>query len=140
MATPETLRLLTDVRTTLASSSLTADQAKLYSQRLRRQMGRPGLRSFTDTAVRTALDHATLLLESALIERASGQPTNWTHGVKRAADILSFFPTPISTPVAHPYIFSPRRPTKSPAIRPWRSHSFSAHRPRSPSLRSSVLS
>ena len=98
MATPETIRLLTDVRTSLASSSLTADQAKLYSQRLRRQMGRPGLRSFTDTAVRTALDHATLLLESALIERASGQPANWTHGVKRAADILEF----LSHPDLHP--------------------------------------
>ena len=102
MATPETIRLLTNVRTSLASTSLTEDQAKLYSQRLRLQMGRPGLRSFTDAALRNALDDATLLLESALIERASRPHDNWRHGIKRAAEVLEF--------ISHPELRPPGTP------------------------------
>ena len=102
MATPETIRLLTNVRNSLASSSLTEDQAKLYSQRLRLQMRRPGLRSFTDATLRTALDDATLLLESALIERAAQPHEHWRHGIKRAAEVLEF--------IAHPDLRPPGAP------------------------------
>ena len=102
MPTADTLRLLAEVRASLAGSSLTASQAKLYSQRLRCEMGRPGLRSFTDNDTATALDHARLLIESALIERTSQPNSNWRQGIKRAAALLEFLSQPDIRPTGAP--------------------------------------
>jgi hypothetical protein len=90
MPSPETIRLLAEIRGTLAGSSLTERQARLYSQRLRREMGRPGLATFTPADVRTHLDEAMMLLECALIERNAAPNGPWRDGVKRAAEILEF--------------------------------------------------
>src|SRR4051812_6842173 len=88
MPTAETVRRLAEIRTSLASSSLTTRQAKLFSQRLRRQMGQPGLPGFRPGEVGTYLDEAVLLLECALIERSVNANGPWRAGVKRAAEIL----------------------------------------------------
>jgi hypothetical protein len=90
MPTPETIRLLAESRTSLAGSSLTGRQAKLYSQRLRREMGQPGLATFLPTDVNAYIDEALLLLECALIERSVDRAGQWRVGVKRAAEILEF--------------------------------------------------
>ena len=41
MPTPEATKIAIDVRKALAGDALTGRQAKLYSQRLRREMGQP---------------------------------------------------------------------------------------------------
>lgn len=46
MTTEATLNIARDVRRSFASSALTPRQAKLYSQRLRRDMHREGLATF----------------------------------------------------------------------------------------------
>ena len=60
-----------DVREALAGRALTGRQAKLYSQRLRRDMGREGLASFVSGDVDAYLDEAMLLLECGLLERSA---------------------------------------------------------------------
>ena len=105
MPTPETIRRLTQVRTSRADSSLTEHQAKLYSQRLRREMGQPGLTSFTTADVTAALDEAVLLLDAALIERAAEPNGDWRRGVKRAAEILEFLTQPDLRPAGVPIHF-----------------------------------
>src|SRR5574338_280856 len=102
MPTATTLRLLAAIRTSLASSSLTARQAKLFSQRLRRQMGQPGLPSFQPGDVGTYLDEAVLLLECALLERGVDANGPWRAGIKRAAEILEFLSQPDLRPPGIP--------------------------------------
>ncbi len=64
-------------------------KAKLYSQRIRRDMGRDGLVSFTADEVFARLDEAMLLLETAWIERSAGGG-EWKPAVKRAAEVLEW--------------------------------------------------
>lgn len=90
MANANTVQIAREVRHTLASSALTEHQAKLYSQRLRRDMGREGLQSFTPGDVDIFLDEAILLLQCGLLERSSEPASAWRDGVKRGAEILEW--------------------------------------------------
>lgn len=90
MANVATIDIAREVRQTLAGSALTERQAKLYSQRLRRDMGREGLASFAPGDVDIYLDEAMLLLQCGLIERDADPTSAWRDGVKRAADILEW--------------------------------------------------
>jgi hypothetical protein len=102
MATVETIRTAVQVRETLAPIALTPPQAKLYSQRIRREMGREGLRSFAPGDVYSYLDEAVFLLDCAFIERTANPEGNWRHGVKRAAEILEWLSNPALRPAAAP--------------------------------------
>lgn len=90
MPTAETLRIVREVRQTLAGRALTANQARLYSQRLRREMDRDGLRGFGAEDISTYLDEATLLLHCAFIEASVEPDGEWMEAVKRAAEILEW--------------------------------------------------
>src|SRR4051794_38619165 len=90
MANEATLGLARAIRENLASDGLSPLQAKLYSQRVRRDMGSDGLASFTPAELAARLDEAMLLLETAWIERAAGADGGWQQAVKRAAEILEW--------------------------------------------------
>lgn len=90
MANEATIAIARDVRRTLAGSALTEPQAKLYSQRLRRDMSREGLASFSPGDVGVYLDDAMLLLQCAFIEREADPTSGWQQAVKRAAEILEW--------------------------------------------------
>jgi hypothetical protein len=90
MANAPTIDIAREVRHRLASSALTGRQAKLYSQRLRRDMGREGLASFAPGDVDIYLDEAILLLQCGLLERRAEPMSAWRDGVKRAAEILEW--------------------------------------------------
>ena len=90
MANEATIEIAREVRLTLAGSALTEGQAKLYSQRLRRDMGREGLASFAPSDVDIYLDEAILLLRCGLLERSADPTSGWRDGVKRAAEILEW--------------------------------------------------
>ena len=90
MANAATIEIAREVRQTLAGSALTERQAKLYSQRLRRDMGREGLASFAPGDVDIYLDEAMLLLQCGLLERGADPTSAWRDGVKRAAEILEW--------------------------------------------------
>jgi hypothetical protein len=77
MANTATLDIAREVRHRLAGSALTERQAKLYSQRLRRDMGREGLASFVPGDIDAYLDEAMLLLECALLERGADPTSAW---------------------------------------------------------------
>lgn len=89
MPSETSLALARDIRGSLAGSRLSPLQAKLYSQRIRRDMGRDGLASFTADELVARLDEAMLLLETAWIERSAGGG-EWKPAVKRAAEILEW--------------------------------------------------
>ena len=88
MPTPETGRIVADVRRLLASDALTGRQAKLYSQRIRREMGQPGLATFVDADIGGYIDEAIWIIECALLERSADPNSQWRQGVKRAGEIL----------------------------------------------------
>lgn len=90
MANVATIQIAREVRETLASRALTEGQAKLYSQRLRRDMDQEGLVSFAPGDVATHLDDAMLLLECGLLEREADPHSPWSDAVKRAAEILEW--------------------------------------------------
>ncbi|WP_299913342.1 DEAD/DEAH box helicase [uncultured Paracoccus sp.] len=89
MPNEASLALTRNIRGSLAGSRLSPLQAKLYSQRIRRDMGRDGLASFTADELTARLDEAMLLLETAWIERSAGGG-EWKPAVKRAAEILEW--------------------------------------------------
>lgn len=89
MPNEASIALAREIRGSLAGSRLSPPQAKLYSQRIRRDMGRDGLASFTADDVVARLDEAMLLLETAWIERSAGGG-EWKPAVKRAAEILEW--------------------------------------------------
>ena len=89
MPNETSLALARDIRGSLAGSRLSPLQAKLYSQRIRRDMGQDGLASFTADELVARLDEAMLLLETAWIERSAGGG-EWKPAVKRAAEILEW--------------------------------------------------
>ncbi|MFD2252425.1 hypothetical protein FHS82_004108 [Pseudochelatococcus lubricantis] len=78
------------IRADLAGSALSPLQAKLYSQRVRRDMGAEGLPSFSPAELTARLDEACLLLEAAWLERSADEGSAWTHAVKRAAEVLEW--------------------------------------------------
>lgn len=102
MPTPDTIRLVAAVRSSLAGDALTGAQAKLYSQRLRREMGQPGLASFTQRDIDRHLDDAMWLIDCALIERAADAAGQWRRGVRRAAEILELLSQPDLRPPGAP--------------------------------------
>ncbi len=102
MANAATIETARNLRQTLASTVLTGRQAKLYSQRLRRDMGREGLASFTAADVDAYLDEAMLLLNCALIERRNDPIGGWRNGAKRAAEILEWLSQPNLKPAGAP--------------------------------------
>ena len=90
MANAATIEIAREVRDILAGSALTERQAKLYSQRLRRDMGREGLATFAAGDIEAYLDEAILLLQCALLERRADPTGAWRDGIKRAAEILEW--------------------------------------------------
>lgn len=90
MPSPRVIRLAQTIRTTFAPLALSPLQAKLYSQRVRRDMGAPGLATFSPGERTDRLDEAMLLLEGAWIERRSGEGNSWRQAVKRAAEVLEW--------------------------------------------------
>lgn len=84
------LTIAASIRATLAGSALSPSQAKLYSQRVRRDMGAEGLRSFSSAELTARLDEACLLLEAGWIERAADDERAWSQSVKRAAEVLEW--------------------------------------------------
>ncbi|MBB4633277.1 DEAD/DEAH box helicase [Sphingosinicella soli] len=90
MANAATLAIAREIRENLAGQALTARQAKLYSQRLRRDMGRDGLASFGSGDVAGYLDEAMLLLESGWLERSADISSPWRTAIKRAAEIIEW--------------------------------------------------
>lgn len=102
LANAVTLRLASDVRRGLAGGALTQAQAKLYSQRLRRDMGQAGLASFQADDVGRYLDEAALLIECALLERRADAAGPWRDGVKRAAELFEWLSQPSLRPHGAP--------------------------------------
>lgn len=102
MANATTIEMAREVRRTLASSALTGRQAKLYSQRLRREMGQEGLATFAPGDVEIYLDDAMLLLQSGLLERQADPGGGWRDAVKRAAEILEWLSQPSLKPAGAP--------------------------------------
>jgi len=90
MPSEAVLRIAESIRTTLAGSALSPLQAKLYSQRVRRDMGADGLASFSPAELTARLDEACLLLEAGWLERAAEDGRSWTDAVKRAAEVLEW--------------------------------------------------
>ena len=90
MPTPEAIRIAATVRRALSGAALTGRQAKLYSQRLRREMGRPGLANFSPTEVADHLEEAMWLIDCAVIEQSAEPHGHWRQGIRRAAEILEF--------------------------------------------------
>ncbi|MGM5030064.1 DEAD/DEAH box helicase [Tardiphaga sp. 862_B3_N4_1] len=90
MTNAATVAMARDIREALAGQALTPRQAKLYSQRLRRDMGREGLASFAPGDVTSYLDEAMLLLESGWLERGVDIGSPWRASVKRSAEIIEW--------------------------------------------------
>ncbi|KRR03924.1 DEAD/DEAH box helicase [Bradyrhizobium jicamae] len=102
MPSAEALRLAREVRQAQAPVGLTPAQAKLYSQRIRREMEREGLRSFAPGDVYVYLEDAAFLLDCAFLERDSDALSSWREGVKRAAEILEWLSQPSLRPSGSP--------------------------------------
>lgn len=90
MTNAATIAIARDIRENLAGQALTARQAKLYSQRLRRDMGRDGLASFGAGDIAGYLEEAMLLLESGWLERSADITSPWRTSIKRAAEIIEW--------------------------------------------------
>lgn len=84
------LDIAEQIRTDLAGSALLPSQAKLYSQRVRRDMGAEGLSSFSTAELSARLDEACLLLEAGWLERSDDEGHAWVGAVKRSAEILEW--------------------------------------------------
>lgn len=78
------------IRTHLAGSALLPLQAKLYSQRVRHDMGAEGLPSFSTAELSARLDEACLLLEAGWLERSADGGRAWVGAVKRSAEVLEW--------------------------------------------------
>jgi hypothetical protein len=105
MADEATIELVKEIRDSLASQGLQPAQAKLYSQRVRLDMGREGLPSFSSTELEARLDEAILLLEAAWIERQTSDDGLWQRGVKRAAELLEWISQAALRPKSAPIHF-----------------------------------
>ncbi|MBM3098576.1 DEAD/DEAH box helicase [Gluconobacter cerinus] len=98
MVDATTIGLARDIRGELAPDRLTPAQAKLYSQRIRRDMGRDGLASFTAGEIQHRLEEALLLIEAAWLERTGDGGVQWRQSLKRAAEILEWLAQPTLRP------------------------------------------
>lgn len=98
MPSPRVTQIAQNIRTTFAPQELSPMQAKLYSQRVRRDMGAPGLATFSVRERTDRLNEAMLLLEGAWVERRAGEKTRWRHAVKRAAEVLEWISHPSLRP------------------------------------------
>ena len=105
MANAATIQLARNVREALAGRALTERQAKLYSQRLRRDMGQEGLASFAPDDVTAYLDDAMLLLECGMLEREADPQSPWRDAIKRAAEILEWLSQSNLRPTGAPLHF-----------------------------------
>jgi len=91
MPTPESIRIAREYQDGHARTALTEAQAKLYSQSMRRQMGRDGLVSFTPSDIARAQEEAFLLIQYAFLVRTNNEANgSWQNSVKRAAEILEW--------------------------------------------------
>ena len=90
MPSDAVLKTAEQIREELAGSALSPPQAKLYSQRVRRDMGADGLRSFSAGELAARLDEACLLLDVAWLERSADDGRAWATAVKRAAELLEW--------------------------------------------------
>lgn len=90
MSSEAVLEIAARVRTDLAGLALSPVQAKLYSQRVRRDMGANGLPSFSPAELSARLDEACLLLETGWLEREADEGRVWTAAIKRAAEVLEW--------------------------------------------------
>ena len=86
----DALTVAREVREQFAATALTPRQAKLYSQRVRREMGQDGLASFSPSDVAGYLEEAMLILECGWVERSANLNSPWRASVKRAAEILEW--------------------------------------------------
>lgn len=85
-----TLSMAGEVRHRLAGKALTGRQAKLYSQRLRRDMGREGLASFATGDIESYIDEAMLLLHCGIVECRANALSGWRDSIKRSAEIFEW--------------------------------------------------
>src|SRR3546814_13275138 len=90
MTSAATIAIAREIRENLAGQALTARQAKLYSQRLRRDMGREGLASFGSGDIAGYLEEAMLLLESGWLERSADITSPWRTSIKCAAELTEW--------------------------------------------------
>lgn len=102
MPSDTVLTIAARIRADLAGSALSPLQAKLYSQRVRRDMGADGLPSFSPAELAARLDEACLLLEAGWLERAADDGRAWTSAVKRAAEVLEWISHASLKPVEAP--------------------------------------
>jgi len=91
MPNQQLLEIASQGRSTLAPNALTGPQAKLYSQRLRLDMGQQGLSSFSAQDTENHVDDALLLIQCGLIEyRESPSSDSWKVAFKRAAELFEW--------------------------------------------------
>lgn len=105
MPSEAVLEIARAIRTAFASDALSPLQAKLYSQRVRRDMGADGLASFNSSELAARLDEAMLLLETAWIEKSAGADDAWRQTIKRAAELLEWTSQPSLKPAFAPIHF-----------------------------------
>ena len=120
MPTAETIRIAREYQDSRAKTALTEAQAKLYSQSMRRQMGREGLATFGPLDINRALEEAFLLsstlsslgLQARMVpvwRPLSALPKFWNGYRRRIFDRSALR-----------YICCRQEPTNLQAIRPWR--------------------
>lgn len=90
MPTTESIRIASEYQSRHAQTALTEGQAKLYSQSMRRQMGRDGLATFGQADIDRALEEAFLLIQYAFLVRDQRADISWSESIKRAAEILEW--------------------------------------------------
>ncbi|MDR6127090.1 DEAD/DEAH box helicase [Sphingomonas sp. SORGH_AS_0438] len=98
MVDATTIAIAQGIREDFARDKLTPAQAKLYSQRIRRDMGRDGLTSFSVAERQTRLDEALLLIEAAWLEGVGESNILWRQSLKRAGEILEWLSQPSLRP------------------------------------------
>lgn len=102
MPSEAVLEIARAIRAAFASDALSPLQAKLYSQRVRRDMGADGLASFSSGELAAHLDEAMLLVETAWIEQSAEAGDAWRQTVKRAAEVLEWISQPSLKPANAP--------------------------------------
>lgn len=90
MADPETIHLCQSIRQEFAREELTREQARLYSQHIRLEMGQEGLRTFSDAEAHARLDEAILLVDAGWLEKTDGVDEDWKQAFRRAGEILEW--------------------------------------------------
>jgi len=102
MATERTIEIAQSIQAEFAGRALTHQQARLYSHRLRLDMGQEGLPSFENIEIDSFIDQATLLIQCALIEKHVNPLGNWQDAIKRAAEIFEWLSQQHLKPVGAP--------------------------------------